>query len=72
MPLATLRPSTNCKPAHAEVQLPSVHPLSLPSEEQMIIIIIIIIIIDIIQRPTPVFQAKIKQSENSKCEVDSF
>ena len=69
MPLATMRPSTNCKPTHAEVQLPSVHPLSLPSEEQ--IIIIIIIIIDIIQRPTPVFQAKIKQSENSKCEVDS-
>lgn len=44
---------------HAEVQLPSVPPLSLPSEEH----IIIIIIIDIIQRPTPVFQAKLKQSE---------
>lgn len=43
---------------HAEVQLPSVPPLSLPSEEH-----IIIIIIDIIQRPTPVFQAKLKQSE---------
>lgn len=44
---------------HAEVQLPSVPPLSLPSEEHIIIIIIIVII----QRPTPVFQAKLKQSE---------
>lgn len=48
---------------HAEVQLPSVPPLSLPSEEQIIIIIIIIIVT--IQRPTPVFQAKLKQSETA-------
>lgn len=48
---------------HAEVQLPSV-PLSLwlASEEQIIIIIIIVII----QRPTPVFQAKLKQSETAR------
>lgn len=48
------------------MQLPSEPLPSLPSEE--IIIIILIIIIDIIQRPTPVFQAKIKQSERVSME----
>lgn len=56
-----LSPLTNCK--HTSLMQRSSYPLShtfsLPSEEH----IIIIIIIDIIQRPTPVFQAKLKQSE---------
>lgn len=65
MPLAKYWPSndaTQSTHTHAQVLLPSVPPLSLPSEEQIIIIIIIIVTI---QRPTPVFQAKLKQSETA-------
>lgn len=58
-------PPTKCKRACTGPVTLQAPPLSLPSEEHIIIIIIIIlmIIIEIIHWPTPVFKAKLKQSE---------
>lgn len=56
----TQRPALNAN-THADARLLGPLPPSLASEEQ----IIIIIIIGIVQRPAPVVQAEIEQSETA-------